>query len=108
MIKQVWQGGNDEYGTYRAQVTVADGGTSDSVQIIYSSSRTSVGVYPEGEAYVVYTISTPAEVSSETAEWIKWPLGNLTAPDADSLISTATAVKLVSVSGSAKMDVVSQ
>lgn len=108
MITPKWQEVQGEYGTYRATTSVVDGGTSDAVQILYNSARTSVGLYPEGEAYVAYTLSPIADVNNDTATWIKWPLGNLTVNGADSLISTATAVRLVSVTGAATIDVVSQ
>ena len=107
MIELVWQDETEEYGYYRASVTVASGDASDYVKTNYNTQPT-VAVYPSGRCYVEYTLSTPAVIDAGNAEWIKWPIGNTRRNAADTVVGVVSAVRLVSITGAATMEVLSK
>jgi hypothetical protein len=45
-------------------------------------------------------------VNAGTARWLVWPLGELTAANADTLMSAATALRGVATSQAATMEIV--
>lgn len=101
---------NGNYGVYSAEVSVADGETSDFVKLEYNTA-TSVAVHPsgtDGRARCEYTLSGFDLVQAGNARWLNWPLGNIRNSDADFIIGAATAVRLVSVRNSAVMEVLAK
>ena len=107
MIKLMFISSGDEYGFYRAKVTVADGETSDYVKMNYNTDA-AVAVYPSNRACVEYSISSPADIDAGNGEWIKWPLGTVKSNAEDAIIGVISAVRLVSESGAATMEILSR
>lgn len=105
MISLLWS--DDNYGFWRAGVSVTGGGTSDWIMVNYNNARTTVAVYPTTRAKAQYTIDSPEEIAAGTAVWIDWPIGAITSPRTDTLIGVATGIRLVSLVGSASMEVLS-
>ncbi len=105
MIKLQWN--DSEYGFWRASVSVSGGATSDYVVVNYNNARTTVAVYPATRAKAQYSVDSIAKIDAGTAVWIDWPIGAITAPRSDTLIGVCTAIRLVSVIGSASMEVLS-
>lgn len=105
MIKLQWS--DQTYGFWRADVTVTSGQTSDWVMVNYNNSRTTVAVYPSGRAKAQYTVASEAEINAGTATWIDWPLGAANTARTDTLLGVATGIRLVSITGSAKMEILS-
>ena len=106
MIELEWQE-QDGYGFYKASVSVTGGNTSDYVKMNFNT-QTSVAVYPNNRARCEFTISPITDVEAGTATWIRWPRGNVRRDTADTLIGVASAVRLVSVSGAATMEVLAK
>lgn len=92
---------------FSGKVTVATGETSDYAILPYNA-ESSVAVYPSGRAKCQYTLSKVADVEAGTATWIDWPLGVVSANDADTIIGVASAVRLVSLQGEATMEVIAK
>lgn len=105
MITLQWDG--EQYGFWRAGASVTSGQTSDWILVNYNNSRTTVAVYPTTRARAQYTVDPVSEINAGTAVWIDWPLGNITAPRTDTLMGVCTAIRLVSVIGSASIEVLS-
>ena len=96
-------------GRYHFSETILTGSTSDPV---YPPS-----IYPHdpgyrpvvvflkpaggGSARIEFTLSTRAEVEAATAIWIAWPDGAVTTATARVITGPVTALRCVSVSGSA-------
>lgn len=101
---------NGNYGVYSAEVSVDDGETSDFVKLEYNTA-TSVAIHPSGSngrAKCQYTLSDFNLVQDGDARWLDWPLGNIRQSDADFIIGAATAVRLVSISAAAVMEVLAK
>jgi hypothetical protein len=107
MIPLTWTDVGDGYGFWRASASVASGATSDYIRVNYNNSKTTVAVYPSNRARAQYTIDSPEEIVAATAVWIDWPLGNITSARTDTLLGVVTGIRLVSVSGTASMEVLS-
>lgn len=82
-------------------------GTSDPVYFQSGFNSISVAISPAvGQtARVEYTLSLPNEVMAGTAVWLTWPLGNVSAPADDAMLTKAYAVRGVSSGGTAKLEV---
>ena len=80
-----------DYGFYRFKQAFTT--TTDPIMMMSGMSKISVSLKPNPSAGVEYTLSNPGDVEAGTATWIAWPLGTITAPNADELMSTATAVR---------------
>lgn len=107
MIKLQWQDNTNGYGFWRAWINVSNGGISDYILLNYNTSRTTVAVYPSTRAKAQYTISSTAMIDAGTAKWIDWPIGATTADKTDTLLGIATAIRLVSLIGTASMEILS-
>lgn len=105
MISLQWDGG--QYGFWRAGVSVSSGQTSDWILVNYNNARTTVAVYPSTRAKAQYTVDQVSEITAGTAVWIDWPLGATTSPKTDTLLGVCTGIRLVSVIGTASMEVLS-
>lgn len=64
-----------------------------------------VAVMPGTSARVEYSLSAPEAVAAGTATWHSWPSGDVTGISTDSVASSVTALRLVSV-GSSSWEVV--
>ncbi len=106
MIILEWQSG-DGYGYFYKEVEVTSGQTSDYVKIEHDTI-TSVAIYPQGRAKVQYSLSSLQKLDASEAEWIDWPIGAITRNDADTIIGVASAVRLVSLNGDAKIEVLAK
>ena len=95
------------YGVYSATSSVEDGETSDWIKLEYNTS-TSVAVHPEGRAKCEYTLTPFDDVVAGNAKWLDWPLGIIRNSDADFIIGAATAIRLVSISGAASIEVLAK
>lgn len=98
---------NEGFGFYYTEVSVTGGQTSDYVKLPYNA-QSSVAIYPNNRAKVQYSLSSIDKLEADTADWIDWPLGSINRNDSDTIIGTATAVRLVSVNGTARMEVLAK
>ena len=105
MIELNWQQSN--YGFYSQEASVVGGATSDAIKMEFNVTPT-VYLFPSGRAYIEYTGDSIADVEAGSADWVKWPLGNSRKAVSDTLLGTATAIRLVSVNGAATVKVVAK
>lgn len=96
--------------TGRFWLELAVTGTSDSIYIPPGMMSISVALHPAvGQtARIEYTLSSSARINAGTARWIAWPLGDISASNADSLLTTAAAIRVVSSSGTATLELVAR
>jgi hypothetical protein len=82
-------------------------GTSEPVMIQAGYKDISVAIHPAvGQtARVEYTLSCQAEIDAGTAKWLTWPAGNVSVGTDDAMMTKAYAVRGVSSSGTAKLEV---
>lgn len=73
---------------------------------IFVRKGATVSCIPAGTARLEYTTSLPREVREDTAEEIPWARGDVTAKTSEVVDVNITAVRVVSVSGEAKIEVV--
>lgn len=111
MISLDWNSGSG-YGFWSKTVTVADAETSDYVKLNYEAT-TSVAIFPESNddrAKVQYTLTKIDLVDSE-ARWLDWPKGVINGNqtgESDTIVGVVSAVRLVSLSGNATMEVIAK
>jgi len=106
MITLDWQTG-EGYGYFYKEVSVVGGATSDYVRLEHDTI-TSVALYPNNRAKVQYSLSNYTKLDAGTADWIDWPLGSINRNDADTIIGVASAIRLVSDNGAARMEVLAK
>lgn len=82
-------------------------GTSEPIMIQAGYKDISVAITPAvGEtARVEYTLSCQMEIDGDTAVWLTWPAGNVSASRDDALMTKAYAIRGVSSGGTAKLEV---
>lgn len=97
MIRLERDNWGDEFGVYRAIVSTTS--TSDYVLLRPHVDSTSVAVYASTDCYVEYTLSAVDLIDADSAQWITWPLGTVSANSTDSIVSPVTAVRVVSADG---------
>ena len=93
---------------YEYQETVADGVTSEFIMAPDNAGKLrdwSVAVIPAGTARVEYTLSGRDTVAAGGGNWQQWDDGNVTSITSD-LLGPVTAVRVVSVTGAATIEVV--
>lgn len=98
---------NYEAGSPAHQVveeSVGNGETGNPV-ILYGRP-VSLALHPAGTAKVQFTLSGDNLVVAGTARWIDWARGNVTVATADISEGDVTAVRAVSVSGAAVLEVI--
>lgn len=100
--------GGVDTGRYWLELDVT--GTSDAIYVPPGMMSVSVAIHPAiGQtARVEYTLSSSARINAGTARWIAWGLGNIAAADADSLLTTASAIRGVSSGGTATLELVAR
>jgi hypothetical protein len=86
-----WNRDPMDYGYFRFRQVFTS--TTDPILMKSGMSKISVALHPTPSASIEYTLSMPADVAAGTAKWIVWPLGTITASNADELMSTATAIR---------------
>lgn len=64
-----------------------------------------VAVFPLGTAKLQYTISRPVKVKHNTARALDWDAGDVTVPTGAKLEQNITAVRIVSITGRATVEV---
>ena len=82
-------------------------GTSDHVMIQSGFKNVSVAIHPApGQtARVEYTLSCRADIDAGNAKWMVWPAGNVSNSTDDALLSHACAIRGVSPSGTARLEI---
>lgn len=105
MIELNWQ--QDNYGFYSQETSVVSGSTSDAIKMEFNVTPT-IYLFPSGRAYIEYTGDLIDVVEAGNAEWVKWPIGNSRRAVSDTLLGTATAIRLVSINGAATVKVVAK
>lgn len=85
-------------------------GTTDAIGIPAGMMSVSVSIKPAAgqTARVEYTLSSAAAINGGTAIWIPWALGDISSVDADSLLTTASAIRGVSSGGTATLELVAR
>lgn len=106
MITLEWQT-EVGYGYFYKEVSVNNNETSDYVRLEHDTI-TSVAVYPDNRAKVQYSLSSIDKLENDTADWIDWPLRNVRRNSADTIVGVAIAIRLVSVNGAARMEVLAK
>lgn len=84
--------------------SVASGETGN--PIIIEGGDCTVSLFPSGSAKVQYTTSRTKKVSNNTARWLDWARGAISAAASDIPEGPIVAVRVVSVAGDAVIEVV--
>jgi hypothetical protein len=97
----------NEYGKFKVEVAIPANTTSDYVPLPPQVRMVSVAIHPTvpGTARVEYTVSSRDRLIAGTARWLTWPLGTLSAADADTLMSSASAIRGVATDHDAVMEI---
>lgn len=91
---------------YGITVTLSAGTNSTPVVRPKQVRKILVGVYTtDGQGRVETTTSSKAAIDADTAEWVEWPGGNVNTATTAELEGSYTALRLVRVSGTVKMEI---
>lgn len=90
---------------YEYEETLSSGTNGTSVIIPSGSRSVQVTVTPQpvGEGKVQATTSRVGSIQNDTAEWVDWPAGNVTAATQD-VCDAPSAIRLVRSSGTVKIE----
>lgn len=91
---------------HEVEDTVADGETGE--HIFVWGRIASIALHPAGTAKVQFTLSKTSLVKAGTARWLDWARGDITSAAADIPEGPVTAVRAVSITGAATLEVVLQ
>lgn len=75
--------------------TVTDA-TSEPLVLPSVGREAAVAVVPGTDALVQYSLSSYADIETDTAIWVDWPAGTITAKTGDTVEGSVTALRLVS------------
>lgn len=84
---------------------IGDGETGDWIELAGEGGTVAVFPAAGGTAKAQYTVSRPLKVRNGTARALDWAKGNVTAGAADIINREITAIRLVSISGAATIEV---
>ena len=104
MINLEWKQDGNDYGYFFAETSVASGATSDFVKLEHNV-LTTVYVFPDSRCTVEYTPDDVATINAGAADWLPWPKGRVRNATSDTILGVASAVRLVSVNGAARMKI---
>lgn len=90
---------------YRFEESVADGVTGDSLLLPPGEGDATITVTPTTTAKVQFTQSSMQDVQNDTAVWVDWPEGDVAVQTIKVMSNSVTAIRLVSVVGSASYSV---
>lgn len=89
-------------------ITVADGETSRAYRELDYVNELGLVLDPDGEAKIQYTLSPIEDVTGGTARWVDWDPGAVTQTTGEYITRPVNAVRVVSNSGAATADVVTE
>lgn len=87
-------------------ISVNFSGTSDWVMLPSNLDYVSVAIHPTGgTAHVEFTLSGKNWIDANSAQWMTWPLGEVSASANDALLTHASAIRGVATGGTALLEV---
>lgn len=88
-------------------ISLSFSGTSEPIMIQPGYKDISVAITPAvGQtARVEYTLSPQTDIDDGTATWLTWPAGDVSSSRDDALLAKAYAIRGVSSSGAAKLEI---
>ncbi len=96
------------FGYNRAELSVTGGATSQPVIVDVIYNAMTVGVIPQGTAKAQFTLCDKSTIQNDTATWFDWDIGETSEASADTIYGVVSAIRLVSINGSAILKVVAR